>query len=144
MDTTEAIITHLFETLRDDTELKDVLGSDYHGPLIRVPPDTMWPFLKHNMDSREGVDLVTRPGTYQVEVWDYGETLTRVWDTRARLMALLDNTIHRISGQGALRLWFTSETMLPNEDTNVMTLALVFTIRYARSGEVRAGITTHT
>jgi len=136
MDVTQAVITRLWDALRSDTELNALMGAEYAGPLLKVPVDTLWPFLVHRLDTLDGVDRATRPASYTLEVWDYGTSFTRVWAVRARLMAILDGARFTVPGQGALRLWHASDAQLPNEDRNVMTLALTFQVRYARSGEV--------
>lgn len=139
MSVHQAIITHLWTLMRSDSTLAAEFGSDWPGPQARPPADTPWPYIFHKLETSESFDNATRSGTYRVEIWDYGASLNRTWRIRSRLMHLLDLSRHHIPGQGTLRLWYSSETSMPNEDTNVMTHALVFTIRHARAGEV-AGI----
>lgn len=137
VDVTGAIITALFERLRDDTSLAALMGEAWTGPHARLPEDTPFPYIHHRLASLEGADNATRPATYTVEIWDWGENQQRLWAIRGRLMALLDMARVNVPGQGVLRLWFASETPLPNADRNVLTTALVFSARYARAGEVR-------
>lgn len=138
MDVTQAVLTTLYHHLRDDQLLADAVGEHYEGPYARTPEDARWPYLWHRLDTLEGADNATRPATYTIEVWDYGQTLDRIWRIRARLNTLLDHARLNASSQGIIRLWFASETSMPSADRNVMTLALTYTLRYARAGEVRA------
>lgn len=135
----QAVFTALWTLMRNDPVLQAEFSPDWPGPLARPPADTEWPYLFHKLETAESFDNATRGGTYRVEIWDYGTSLNRTWRIRARLMHLLDLSLRHIPNQGALRLWFSSETSMPNEDTNVMTHALVFTVRHARAGEI-AGI----
>lgn len=141
MDATKAIITALYSRMLNDTALVDLMrGTRPHweGPYTRVPEDPPWPFITHRLSTIEGADNATRPANYTIEVWDWGEDMTRIWAVRARLMAILDLARITIPGQGVLRLWFSSETTLPNADRNELNTTLAFTVRYARAGEVRA------
>jgi hypothetical protein len=138
MDVTQAVLTALYELMLNDADLAILVGSHWQGPYHRLPVDTAWPYVHHRLDTLEGVDNATRPATYTVEVWDYGDTTDRIWAIRERLMALLDHARFTVPGQGIARLWHSSEAWMPNEDRNVATLALVFTLRYARAGEVRS------
>ena len=138
MDVTKAVLTALYELLLNDATLAQLVGSHWQGPYHRLPVDATWPYIAHRLDTGEGVDAATRPATYTIEVWDYGETTDRIWAIRERLMALLDHARFTVPGQGIARLWHSTDAWMPNEDRNVMTLALVFTLRYARAGEVRA------
>lgn len=138
MDVTQAVLTALYDALAGDAQLAGIVGSHWQGPFHRLPVDATWPYIAHRLDTGEGLDNATRPATYTVEVWDYGETTDRIWAIRARLMALLDHARFTVPGQGIARLWHATDAWMPNEDRNVMTLALVFTVRYARAGEVRA------
>ena len=138
MDAAAAITTSLFTLLRDDSELAAACGPTYDGPHARLPEDEPFPYIHHRLAPTEGADNATRAATYTVEVWDWGENQARLWRIRARLLALLDLARVTVPGQGVLRLWFASETPLPNADRNVLTTALVFTARFARAGEVRA------
>lgn len=138
MDATKAILTTLYNALLNDTELAAVIGPHYQGPYHRTPVDAEFPFLTHKLDTLSGADSATRPASYTLEAWDLGETTDRLWNIRERLLALLDLARFTAPTQGIVRLWHASETWMPNEDRNVMTLALTFTVRYARAGEVRA------
>lgn len=138
MDVTQAVLTALYDALKGDADLAAIIGGHWQGPYHRLPVDATWPYIAHRLDTGEGLDNATRPATYTVEVWDYGETTDRIWAIRARLMALLDHARFTVPGQGIARLWHATDAWMPNEDRNVMTLALVFTVRYARAGEVRA------
>lgn len=138
MDAVQALTTALYDRLAGDEALAAAVGDHWQGPYLVPPVDAPWPYLWHRLDTSEGADNATRPATYTVEVWDYGETLARIWAIRARLIALLDLARVEVPGHGTARLWFNTETVMPNEDRNVNTLALVFTVRYARAGEVRA------
>lgn len=137
MDVTQAIITELWNVLRADSDLQAIIGAHFAGPLTKVPADTAFPFLVHKLDTGDGLDRATRPGTYTVEVWDYGTSMSRTWAIRERLMALLDNARVTVPGQGIARFWHASDAQMPNEDRNVTTIALTFQVRYARAGEVR-------
>lgn len=138
MDVTQAIITRLSQHISGDADLQALMPSDFGGPWMKVPADTTMPFLVHRLDTIDGLDRATRPANYTIEVWDYGTSMgDKVWPIRERLMALLDNVRLTVPNQGTLRLWHASDAQLPNEDTNVMTLALTFQARYGRSGEVR-------
>ncbi len=138
MDATQAILTALYQRLRTDPGLAAAVGPHWQGPYHRLPVDAVFPYLAHRFDTGEGVDNATKPGTYTVEVWDYGETTDRIWAIRAHLMALLALTRITVPGQGVLRTWHSTDVWMPNEDRNVMTLALVFDARYARAGEIAA------
>lgn len=138
MDVTKAVLTTLYELMLNDTQLANLVGSHWEGPYHRLPTDAKWPYIHHRLDTSSGVDNATRPATYTIEIWDYGETTDRIWAIRARLMALLDMARTAIPSQGTLRTWHETDAWMPNEDRNVMTLALVFTARYARAGEVQA------
>lgn len=138
MDVTQAVLTALYDALKGDAQLAGIVGGHWQGPFHRLPVDATWPYIAHRLDTGEGLDNATRPATYTVEVWDYGETTDRIWAIRERLMALLDHARFTVPGQGIARLWHATDAWMPNEDRNVMTLALVFTVRYARAGEVRA------
>ena len=138
MDATRAVLIALYNLLKNDATLAATIGEHWEGPYHRLPVNAEWPYVHHRLDSLEGVDNATRPATYTIEVWDYGETTDRIWSIRARLMALLDLARIQADGQGTMRLWHAADVWMPNEDRNVMTLALTFTVRYARAGEVRA------
>lgn len=138
MDVTKAVLTTLYELLLNDATLAQLVGSHWQGPYHRLPVDATWPYIHHRLDTLEGVDGATKPAAYTVEVWDYGDVTDRIWSIRGRLMALLDHARHNAAGQGTARTWHSSDAWMPNEDRNVMTLALTFTLRYARAGEVRA------
>lgn len=136
MDVTQAILTTTYDLLRGDAQLKARIGSHYEGPYHRTPVDAVSPFLVHKLDTNTGLDTATRPATYTLSAWDYGETTDRLWAIRERALALLDLARLSVPGQGIARFWHASDVWMPNEDRNVMTLALTFTVRYARAGEV--------
>lgn len=138
MDATQAVLTRLYQVLKDDPELATVMGAGYEGPYHRAPAEVRFPYLVHRLDTLEGVDNATKPAAYHLEVWDWGDTTDRLWAIRARLMALLGLARYQAPGQGAFRLWHASDAWMPNEDRNVMTLTLTFSVRYARASEVRA------
>ena len=138
MDATKAALRVIFTALTNDTLLADLIGAHWQGPYHRVPDDAVFPFLVHKLDTGEGLDNATKPAVYTVEAWDYGDTTDLLWAVRARLMALLDLARFTAPTQGTVRLWHASDAWMPNEDRNVMTLALTFTVRYARAGEVHA------
>lgn len=142
MNVHQGIITSLWTLLRDDLILQAEFNLNWPGPLTRPPADTEFPYLHHVLETAEGADNATRTGSYRVEIWDYGTSLNRTWRIRDRLIQLLDLSRHQIPTQGTLRLWFTSETSMPNEDTNVMTHALIFTVRHARAAEVAGTLAT--
>lgn len=138
MDATKAVLQAVYDALLADTDLAEAIGDHYQGPYHRTPVDATFPFLVHKLDTGEGLDNATKPAVYTIEVWDYGETTDHLWAIRARLMALLDMARLTAPTQGVVRLWHASDAWMPNEDRNVMTLALTFTVRYARAGEVAA------
>ena len=136
MDATRAVLQAIYDALTADAQLGERIGTHWQGPYHRTPVDATFPFLVHKLDTSEGLDNATKPAVYTLEVWDYGESTDAIWTIRERLMALLDMARLAATGQGILRLWHASDTWMPNEDRNVMTLALTFTARYARAGEV--------
>lgn len=136
MDATRAVLQAIYGTLTADAQLGERIGAHWQGPYHRTPVDAIFPFLVHRLDTGEGLDNATKPATYTVEVWDLGETTDAIWAIRERLMALLDMARLAATGQGTVRLWHASDTWMPNEDRNVMTLAMTFTVRYARAGEI--------
>ena len=138
MDVTEAVLTAAYNTLLNDTDLKEAVGPHFEGPYHRTPVDATFPFIVHRLDTTEGLDNATKPATYSVEVWDYGETTNTIWSIREALMALLGLGRITVTNQGTARFWHSNDVWMPNEDRNVMTLTLIFTVRYARAGEVRS------
>lgn len=139
-DVTQDVMTALFHHLRNDPQLNALLRAKaiiWGGPYIKAPPDPPTPYIVHRLGSLEGADNATRPASYTVEVWDAGESMTRIWAARERLMAILDLARITVPNQGVMRLWFASETTLPDFDRNWLNTTLVFTTRYARAGEVR-------
>lgn len=140
MDATKAVLSVLYDALKNDAALQATCADAYGtfpGPYHRAPVDAAWPYLTHRLETLQGVDNATRPASYTLTIWDYGDTTDRIWAIRARVMALLDLSRFTAPGQGVVRLWHAAETSMPTEDTNVMSLALVFEVRYARAGEIR-------
>lgn len=138
MDATKAVLQVAYDAILDDTQLAEIVGDHWQGPYHRVPDDADFPLLVHKLDTGEGLDNATKPAVYTIEAWDYGDTTDRLWAIRARLMAIFDLARFTAPTQGAIRFWHASDVWMPNEDRNVLTLALTFTVRYARAGEVRA------
>lgn len=136
MDATKAVLQAVYNHLRNDAQLAARVGQHYRGPYHRTPVDAIFPFLVHKLDTSTGADNATRPASYSLEVWDHGETTDRIWSIRERILALLDLARLTAPTQGVARFWHANDVWIPNEDRNVMTLALTFTARYARAGEV--------
>ena len=155
MDTEQALLTAIHQRITQDEVLKPlILNEDgtTRLKLLWAKKNEKFPYIVHSLDSRNLDPRVLREGTYYLDLWDYGQTATRIHEMRGQVIGILDESLIGLidpnnsflsvsqpqNGEPrpilvAARLKLTTSGMIPEDTEGIWHLALQFSMRYTRS-----------
>jgi len=81
-----------------------------------------------------------RQATYYLDVWSDSPNATEALAIRQRIIELLDETYPATDEITAGRLWLQTDGFIPEPEQGIWHYAMMFNLRYYRSGEVSAMI----
>lgn len=141
MDALQAIITGLNERLTTDATLQGFMGGAVRLGFQWAGQDEAPPYLQCAISVAPiaPAEAVVE-GTYTLTIWDHYGNAGRVFDIRARLIALLDNRLFDTdTGEATdVRIFWRGDQPVPEPEPDWWGHEITFSLRYVRAGEVAA------
>ena len=147
MDTEKAILSAIYGHLESDSEL-DTICSGVRLGLIWAPKDETFPYLVHRLTAYADYPGVVQRADYFLDLWDYGDSATKIYSMRERAVALLDKACIIQDGEGyavvqsdeemsgellLARLWLASFGLIPEDVDKIWHYSMTFSMRFTRS-----------
>lgn len=134
MDSILAVLTEVFNELRDDVELNDIMG-DVRITNVWASPDAEFPYLVYRLNTMPQDPPIVTQGTLTLDIWDYQQTATRLYEMRRRIIELLDQQRFENDDCGVIRLFKGMDMDIPEDTQYVWHRTIDFRVRYTRNTE---------
>ena len=138
MDVIAAINKEIFDYLRDDEALLEIMGNNniHVGRALR---SDVFPYITFGI--RPFVDPLMPllgTGTLETHLWDKHNLTTRVNNMRNRIIWLMDLHEFPILGEEAkgVRTFFDSSDMIEEEEEFIQHLVILYTVKYIRKSNI--------
>jgi len=140
VDTLGAVVDGLYTYITTDGALMALMGGAVELDFLFAPQDETVPYLQCRVTATAvGPGDPAVQGTYSLRIWDRAGTATRVFNIRARLMAILDGYEMYPTGADAaeVRIAWVADQTLEEPVPDWWCEEVTFSIRYIRAGEAR-------
>lgn len=142
MDTVRALNHKIFDYLRADTTLTDLMGNFNVREGLANRSDE-YPYIVYAIDPNITPDtpVIANCG-FQIDIWDKPDNnlTTRIFEIRGRLVKLLDQHMFTLDGDEAkgIRVYLDSMgfVLRDPDDEFIKHIVMLFTLRYVRSGDL--------
>ena len=147
MDTEKAILSALYTHIANDSQL-DTVCSGVRLGLIWTPKDETFPYLVHRLTAYADDSGIVQRADYFLDLWDHGDSATKIYSMRERAVALLDKACIVQNGEGfaviqsdeemsgnliVARLRLASFGLIPEDVDKIWHYSMTFTVRFMRS-----------
>lgn len=91
--------------------------------------------IKGSIDVASGIIM---GGIVEFHLWDKKDLTDRIHEMRGRIIKILDKQIFPLTGGEAkgVRLYYDNDVMVPDDVEFIRHIAILFTIKYVRSGDL--------
>lgn len=142
MDTVRAINHEIFDYLRADTTLTDLMGNSNIREGLASRSDD-YPYIVFAIDPNILPDTpVMANCSFQVDIWDRPDNklTTRIYEIRGRLIKLLDQHMLALDGSEAkgIRIYLDSMGFIQRDpdDEFIQHMVTTWSLRFARSEDL--------
>ena len=141
-DIQDGLINALWTRITTDGTHVTLMGGTprlYH---VWAIPDAEFPYLVHRLELRSpGNHNIEPEGTYLIDLWTYSPNAQSALNIKARIMALLDNYKSTTAQTTDWRLWWQTDTFVPESTPQIWHLAMQFNVKYLKDADV--GVTLY-
>lgn len=138
IDTNRAINGAILTYLLADTTLVSTMGNSN----IRVGEGIRsddFPYMSYSI--KGSIDVasgIIMGGIVEFHLWDKKDLTDRIHEMRGRIIKILDKQIFPLTGGEAkgVRLYYDNDVMVPDDVEFIRHIAILFTIKYVRSGDL--------
>ncbi|AGG07978.1 hypothetical protein B1778_04325 [Dehalococcoides mccartyi] len=137
MDTQAALISKVYETLTEDSQLATIMDTIRVHP-ITAPADTPKPYIVHELSLRE----TDKPfpfctGGLTIHLWDTGSNITRILSMRSRIIALFDQLLYNDEDISGARFNLQADNFVTDEP-GIYHYVILFDIRLFKASEAES------
>jgi len=142
LDTVRAINYKIFDYLRDDGDLTDLMGNLNIREGLAFRSDN-YPYVVYAIDPTIAPDtpVIANCG-FQVDIWDKPDNklTTRIYEIRGRLIKLLDQHLFTLDGDEAkgIRVYLDSMGFIQKDpdDEFIQHVVMLLTLRFVRNRDL--------
>lgn len=137
VDIQESLITEFYNLLTGDATLQGLVGGTVRLYHVWAADDASFPYLVHRIELRSiGAFNIEPEGTYLIDIWSYSPSSEEALDIKQRLMTLLNNRAAATSETTSYRIWWQTDTFVPESTPDVWHLAMQFNLKHLKDDEV--------
>ena len=137
VDIQESLIQAIYTRLTTDGTLATLMGGAVCLFHVWATPEAAFPYLVQRLDLRSQGDFNIEPeGTLYIDIWTDSPSGESAGDIKQQIMTLLDNYTSSTSETSSYRLWWQTDTFVPETTQNIWHLALQFNVKYLNDAKV--------
>ena len=138
IDTNRAINGAILTYLLADSTLISTMGNSNIRVGEGIRSDS-FPYMSYSI--KGSIDVasgIIMGGIIEFHLWDKKDLTDRIYEMRGRIIKILDKEMFVLSGGEAkgVRLYYDSDVMIPDDGEFIRHIAILFTIKYLRSGDL--------
>lgn len=138
-DITDGLINALWTRLTTDSTLKTLTSNPVRLYHVWAIADATMPYLVHRLDLRSAGNHNIEPeGTYLIDIWTYSPSQQSALNIKERIMTLLDNYTSTTAQTTDYRLWWQTDTFVPETVQGINHLAMQFNLKYLKDSDIGA------
>ena len=142
VDIQQSLITHIYNLLTTDDDLKTAMGGTVRLYLTWATPDAEFPYLVHRIDMGRATEWTPeRACSYYLDIWSNSPDADEILAIRTLIMGLLDNIEFSTDETTEVHIWTQTDGFIPETESNIFHYAIMLNLKWLKDSQI--GISLH-